>query len=43
MGHDYAMIFCGHTYHIDCVKNYIEQKEACPICKEKVDENKVLD
>nr|GMD33958.1 E3 ubiquitin-protein ligase RNF126-A [Ipomoea batatas] len=24
---------CGHLYHIDCIKEWLLQKNACPICK----------
>ncbi|CAH2051000.1 unnamed protein product [Thlaspi arvense] len=24
---------CGHFYHIHCIKKWLLQKNACPICK----------
>ncbi|PIN17883.1 hypothetical protein CDL12_09456 [Handroanthus impetiginosus] len=24
---------CGHFYHIDCIKQWLGQKNSCPICK----------
>ncbi|XP_019167512.1 PREDICTED: uncharacterized protein LOC109163205 [Ipomoea nil] len=27
---------CGHLYHIDCIKEWLLQKNACPICKSAV-------
>ncbi|XP_073134056.1 uncharacterized protein [Henckelia pumila] len=24
---------CGHSFHIDCIKQWLVQKNACPICK----------
>ncbi|XP_017243988.1 uncharacterized protein LOC108215889 isoform X1 [Daucus carota subsp. sativus] len=27
---------CGHTYHIQCIQNWLVKKNACPICKTAV-------
>lgn len=27
---------CGHFYHINCIKQWLVQKNACPICKTEV-------
>ena len=24
---------CGHQYHLDCMKKWMEQKSECPICR----------
>ncbi|KAJ8753699.1 hypothetical protein K2173_026375 [Erythroxylum novogranatense] len=24
---------CGHSYHIQCIKQWLEQKNTCPVCK----------
>ncbi|XP_073056404.1 uncharacterized protein [Primulina eburnea] len=26
-------LICGHSFHIDCIKQWLVQKNACPICK----------
>ncbi|KAG2667509.1 hypothetical protein I3760_15G118700 [Carya illinoinensis] len=27
---------CGHSYHIQCIKQWLTQKKACPVCKAEV-------
>ncbi|KAG6672936.1 hypothetical protein I3842_16G084100 [Carya illinoinensis] len=27
---------CGHNYHIQCIKQWLAQKKACPVCKAEV-------
>jgi hypothetical protein len=24
---------CGHDYHADCIKKWLQVKNACPVCK----------
>lgn len=24
---------CGHNYHIECIKQWLVQKNSCPVCK----------
>ena len=24
---------CGHDYHVECIKKWLEMKNLCPICK----------
>ncbi|XP_057472765.1 uncharacterized protein LOC130761290 [Actinidia eriantha] len=24
---------CGHEYHVDCIKKWLQQKTVCPLCK----------
>jgi len=24
---------CGHAYHLHCIKQWLAQKNACPVCK----------
>lgn len=24
---------CGHTFHCDCIKHWLEEKPSCPICR----------
>eukprot|EP00252_Welwitschia_mirabilis_P007986 TRINITY_DN196_c0_g1_i1.p1 TRINITY_DN196_c0_g1~~TRINITY_DN196_c0_g1_i1.p1 ORF type:complete len:367 (+),score=50.00 TRINITY_DN196_c0_g1_i1:309-1409(+) len=26
-------LYCGHTYHAECIKQWLLQKNLCPICK----------
>ncbi|EYU23121.1 hypothetical protein MIMGU_mgv1a021172mg, partial [Erythranthe guttata] len=28
-----ALDFCGHEYHFDCIKQWLQQKNTCPLCK----------
>ncbi len=27
---------CGHTYHVDCLKEWLKRKNACPLCDSQV-------
>ncbi|KAK6119922.1 hypothetical protein DH2020_046336 [Rehmannia glutinosa] len=27
--------YCGHEYHVDCIKQWLRQKNLCPLCKAK--------
>lgn len=27
---------CGHSFHIQCIKQWLSQKNACPVCKAAV-------
>ncbi|XP_057770533.1 E3 ubiquitin-protein ligase RDUF2-like [Salvia miltiorrhiza] len=29
-------LYCGHFYHIYCIKQWLRQKSSCPICKTSV-------
>ncbi|XVF53863.1 hypothetical protein PTKIN_Ptkin05aG0133400 [Pterospermum kingtungense] len=26
-------LYCGHSFHIQCIKQWLVQKNACPVCK----------
>lgn len=28
-----GMLECGHDYHADCIKQWLKQKNLCPVCK----------
>ncbi|KAK9115451.1 hypothetical protein Syun_022248 [Stephania yunnanensis] len=30
---DVGKLECGHSYHISCIKQWLRQKNACPVCK----------
>ena len=32
---DIGSLDCGHDYHTDCIKQWLMQKNLCPICKTK--------
>ncbi|KAI9127956.1 hypothetical protein K1719_000949 [Acacia pycnantha] len=32
-GEDVASLDCGHEFHINCIKQWLMQKNLCPICK----------
>ncbi|KAK4274676.1 hypothetical protein QN277_017865 [Acacia crassicarpa] len=32
-GHDVGTLDCGHDYHTNCIKQWLKQKNLCPICK----------
>lgn len=32
-GEDLGTLECGHDFHRDCVKQWLMQKNICPICK----------
>ncbi|GMH22230.1 hypothetical protein Nepgr_024073 [Nepenthes gracilis] len=32
-GDEMGKLDCGHAYHIQCIKQWLVQKNACPVCK----------
>lgn len=26
-------VSCGHTFHLQCINNWLKQSESCPICR----------
>ncbi|XVE82812.1 hypothetical protein DITRI_Ditri16bG0035800 [Diplodiscus trichospermus] len=34
-GEEIAKLGCGHDFHFGCIKQWLEQKNSCPICKRK--------
>ncbi|GMH04020.1 hypothetical protein Nepgr_005859 [Nepenthes gracilis] len=32
-GEDLGTLDCGHDFHCDCIKQWLAQKNVCPICK----------
>ncbi|KAK8646622.1 hypothetical protein V6N13_120402 [Hibiscus sabdariffa] len=32
-GEDLGTLECGHNFHADCIKEWLKQKNLCPICK----------
>ncbi|KAI3454729.1 hypothetical protein Pfo_011392 [Paulownia fortunei] len=30
-----AALGCGHEYHVDCIKQWLKEKNFCPLCKAK--------
>ncbi|GAB4852211.1 hypothetical protein Ancab_016403 [Ancistrocladus abbreviatus] len=32
-GDDLGILDCGHDFHTDCIKQWLAQKNLCPICK----------
>jgi hypothetical protein len=32
-GEEMGKLDCGHTFHILCIKQWLEQKNSCPVCK----------
>ncbi|XP_057985263.1 probable E3 ubiquitin-protein ligase RHG1A [Hevea brasiliensis] len=34
-GEDLGKLDCGHYFHFDCIKQWLNQKNNCPICKKK--------
>lgn len=30
---------CGHSFHKECIKSWIDKKIACPICRQQIDLN----
>ncbi|MCD7461043.1 RING finger protein 24 [Datura stramonium] len=35
-GEEIAKIDCGHLYHVGCIREWINRKDTCPICKRRV-------
>lgn len=31
-----GILQCGHTYHADCIRRWLHEKNVCPMCKSKV-------
>lgn len=29
---------CGHVFHVECLKEWIQHKNACPFCQERLAE-----
>ncbi|GAV67747.1 zf-RING_2 domain-containing protein, partial [Cephalotus follicularis] len=34
-GEDLGKLDCGHDFHFNCIKQWLHQKNSCPICKMK--------
>ncbi|KAJ0640233.1 putative transcription factor C2H2 family [Helianthus annuus] len=32
-GDNIGSLDCGHDFHTDCIKQWLAQKNICPICK----------
>jgi len=32
-GDDLGALDCGHDFHTSCIKQWLKQKNLCPICK----------
>ncbi|KAI4367608.1 hypothetical protein MLD38_023327 [Melastoma candidum] len=32
-GDDLGILECGHEFHVECIKQWLAQKNLCPICK----------
>ncbi|WCJ21917.1 RING/U-box superfamily protein [Euphorbia peplus] len=32
---DLGKLECGHGFHIDCIKQWLKQKNKCPVCKKE--------
>ncbi|ESW18484.1 hypothetical protein PHAVU_006G045000 [Phaseolus vulgaris] len=30
-----GILQCGHEYHADCVRRWLQEKNVCPLCKSK--------
>ncbi|XVE64010.1 hypothetical protein DITRI_Ditri07aG0067100 [Diplodiscus trichospermus] len=30
---DMGKLYCGHSFHIQCIKQWLVQKNTCPVCK----------
>lgn len=33
VGDDLGILDCGHDFHTNCIKQWLMQKNLCPICK----------
>jgi len=32
-GDELGKLNCGHGYHMECIKQWLGQKNSCPVCK----------
>ncbi|KAL8145192.1 putative E3 ubiquitin-protein ligase RHG1A isoform X2 [Apium graveolens] len=39
-GDDLGKLKCGHDFHTDCIKQWLKQKNLCPICKATIGDTK---
>lgn len=35
--HKLSLLTCGHSFHEECIVNWLSRKSNCPICREEVD------
>jgi hypothetical protein len=35
-GKYYVTLKCGHIFHEECVKQWVEEHRSCPVCRENV-------
>jgi hypothetical protein len=42
-GDDSIILPCIHIFHAECIKKWMKRKNACPICKSKIDNNEIDD
>ena len=33
---------CGHTFHADCLSRWTDQSRACPLCRQAIDDTKII-
>jgi hypothetical protein len=33
VGDEFLMLMCLHRFHKDCIQNWFEMRDTCPICK----------
>lgn len=41
--HTYGLINCGHIYCFNCISNWANQTNRCPLCKQKFNVIKKID
>ena len=34
IGESYTKLECSHSYHRECLKQWVEVKSTCPLCRE---------
>lgn len=39
-GDDLGKLKCGHDFHTECIKQWLKQKNLCPICKATIGDTK---